>query len=381
MAVYDWPYGVKAFWPRAARWRTLINERATVSALSGYTQTGSTPGARWGVALDFAAQSYAERRTLKGWIDRLQGNKNRVGMFDPAQPVPAGTVTLSGVALSASAAQFATSLQLSGCLHIRNLLLGAGFELDSNADGTADGLTAYNAGTSSGLAYSRVGGNGSTYAQRVSASSLGSASGDQVGFRWTTAVAVTADVAYTMAADLYATSGTSVSIEVNYYNVSNVIVGAPQKGTWAGNSVSYDRRSLTSTAPAGAVTAVIYVYMHSNSAGAPDLRVDNAQFEASATATAFGGPATILAGDWLGASTGQLLSVVTDVTADDLGRATVEVVQPLRSALASASAITLDKPRTPMVLQLSNGATPEIPFDGNGLAPPFTLELVEGWTA
>lgn len=381
MAVYDWPYGGKAFWPRAARWRTLINERATVSALSGYTQTGSTPGARWGVALDIDRQSYAERLALKGFIDRLQGNKHRVGMFDPAHPVPAGTVALSGVALSASAAQFATSLQLSGCRHARNALLGGSFEIDSNADGLADGWSRLSAGSVSGLSHFLSGTYWlGSYSQRLSVTTLGSTTSDQQGI-WRSGVAVSwlAGAPATASCGVLGDSGTSVTLLVKWINASAAVIGSMQATVALTGAVQ--TVVATGTVPAAAVTAEVYVYQHSSSVSAPGFYVDCLQIEPGAAFTAHLAPATLLAGDWVGAASGQLLSVVTDVTADDLGRVTVEVVQPLRTALASASAITLDKPRTPMVLQLSNGATPEIPFDGNGLAPPFTLELVEGWTA
>lgn len=180
-----------------------------------------------------------------------------------------------------------SSASIDGVPAVNLLGVLGGFEADANSDGVSDGLTTYNAGTSAGRTYTRVGGNGSATAQRVSASSLGSGGGDQVGFRWTAALAVTAGLDYTVAADLYATTGTSVSIEVDYYDAGSVLVGTSQKGTWAGNSVSYSRRTLTSTAPAGAVTAVVYVYMHSNSAGSPEFRADNVQVQQAAAATTY----------------------------------------------------------------------------------------------
>lgn len=370
MSTYTWP---AAWVPRAFELYLQPNMRTFMSPYSTDVQALDLLGERWAGRIDLAPTNDAlDAGRREAFFDRLKAQANKFSIYNFRRAAPLGDAR-GTITLGASAAQLANTATLAGCVG-RNLLLYGGFELDGNADGTADGLSAYNAGTSSGRTYSRVGGNGSAYAQRVVASSLGSGSGDQVGFRWTAAVSVTAGVAYTMAVDLYATTGTSVSIEVDYYNVSSVQVGSPQKGTWSGNSVSYDRRTLTSTAPAGAVTAVIYVYMHSNSAGSPEFRADNAQFEAASAASAYSAGAWLYAGDMLGIG-GQLVRTMADVQADDSGAIALEFQPRLRAAMAGGTAVTYSAPTCNVMLKPGTTMVPvtHVP----GYAEALSFEFVE----
>lgn len=282
-----------------------VHVRTTPSQREYRSRDALLPRYQYGVPYEWlrTRASSPDLQTLVGFYLSVGGPFDSWLYLDPddntatAQPFGVGDGTTTQWQLVRSFGGFAEPISqvltpgavvsIDGVPAVNLLGTLGSFEADANADGLADGLTTYNAGTSSGRTWSRVGGNGSTYSQRVAASSLGSGGGDQVGFRWTTALAVTGGLDYTVAADLYATTGTSVSIEVDYYDAGNAIVGAPAKGTWAGNSVSYSRRTLTSTAPAGAVTAVVYLYMHSNSAGAPEFRADNVQMQQASAATTY----------------------------------------------------------------------------------------------
>lgn len=124
MTVYAWPT-TRAFVPATALLRQIDNlQRATESPLSGYTQTLAMPGARWGWSFDFAAHTLADRAALEAYLMRLSGRQHRVLLWDIKQPRPRGTCNLSGVTLSAGAAQFATSLELAGCGANKTLLAG-----------------------------------------------------------------------------------------------------------------------------------------------------------------------------------------------------------------------------------------------------------------
>lgn len=145
MATYTWPGAAdKAFMPRQARWRAVPNSRDSTSALSGYTQTATLPGARWGLSLDMPEQAWDERDRLAAFIWRLEGAKHRIALADPARPRPLGTATLGGVTLASNAAQFAETLQLAGlgagATLLRNdwIVLG-GQRLRVVADATANG--------------------------------------------------------------------------------------------------------------------------------------------------------------------------------------------------------------------------------------------------
>lgn len=124
MTVYAWP-SARGFVPRTMQWRVVDDlQRSNTSPLSGYTQTVSLPGARWGWDMDFPAQLTDEREALEAYLLRLSGREHRVQLWDLKRPRPRGTCNLAGVTMSASAAQFAVQLQLAGCGVGRTLLAG-----------------------------------------------------------------------------------------------------------------------------------------------------------------------------------------------------------------------------------------------------------------
>jgi hypothetical protein len=124
MTIYAWPT-TRAFLPATAQLRVIDNlQRSSESPLSGYTQTLSMPGARWGWDFDFGAHDLASRAQVEAYLMRLSGREHRVRLWDFKQPRPRGTINLSGVTLSAAAAQFATTLALAGCGAAKTLLAG-----------------------------------------------------------------------------------------------------------------------------------------------------------------------------------------------------------------------------------------------------------------
>lgn len=149
MTTYAWPSGT-AYIPQQMLWGQAHNQRASTSPLSGYTQTSAVPSPRWMVSLTWPAQPWAERRLLEAFLSQLSGMEHRVQLYDmgPAYAgTPGGTINTAGVTLSASAAQFATSLALQGCGASKTLLandkVGVGGQLLVNiADTTADGAGA-----------------------------------------------------------------------------------------------------------------------------------------------------------------------------------------------------------------------------------------------
>lgn len=112
MATYDWPSSDLC--PGSASLRTIPNTLAFTSPLSGYTQTGSLPGSRWGWSYQWAGMDRPRRARLEGFLIRLDGRTHRVRLFDWNRQVPIGTINQTGVTANA-AAQFAESLTLNGC--------------------------------------------------------------------------------------------------------------------------------------------------------------------------------------------------------------------------------------------------------------------------
>ena len=108
------------------------------------------------------------------------------------------------------------------------------------------------------------------------------------------------------------------------------------------------------------------------------LSASASQFAETLTLTGCGAGKTLLADDWLVVA-GQRLAVVDDAVADGSGLMTVVTRHQLRAAATAGTAVGLDAPTTTMALHYQGDDPPEVPFDGRGLAPAFTIELVEVW--
>lgn len=145
MSVYTWPTTRGAI-PRTAQWHVIDPlQRSNTSPLSGYTQTVSMPGAKWGWTLDYGDQTHDVRQEVEAFLLRLSGKEHRVYLWDLKRHRPRGTCNLAGVTLAATAAQFATTLQLAGCGAGHTLLggdwigLASGQVVRAVASATADG--------------------------------------------------------------------------------------------------------------------------------------------------------------------------------------------------------------------------------------------------
>jgi hypothetical protein len=122
MAVYTWPTA-RAF--VAARQELVMqaNNLAATSPLSGYVQTSSLPGARWGWIVTLPLALASERPAVEAFIARMSGQEHRTRLWDFKRPAPRGSINRTGVTASA-AAQFAETLTLNGCGANTTLLAG-----------------------------------------------------------------------------------------------------------------------------------------------------------------------------------------------------------------------------------------------------------------
>lgn len=368
MTTYAWP-ATRGFTPQRHELRVIDNSQRTAeSSLSGYVQTTSMPGARWGWGMDFGAQSIAERAELEAYLMRLNGREHRVQLWDLLQPRPRGNIATSGVTVQASAAQFATQLVLAGCRPPNNLLLGSGFEIDTNADGIADGWLLYTSGTTGTIASALA--NGPIWTgtagkfQLLSASTLNGVLGVRRN------LPVVAGQSYALSAVLDATSGTSSGWIINWLNSSGVFIS--QSALYESSAPA--RRSVVDVAPFGAVTAEIYLVVAGTAGAAVVLYVDEAQFEQASASTTYQPAAALEAGDWLGLATGQLVRVTERAVANDAGSMTVSFSPMLRAALPSATAVVLDKPTALFV----RAEVPiAFPREAGGVRPAISMEWVE----
>ena len=106
------------------------------------------------------------------------------------------------------------------------------------------------------------------------------------------------------------------------------------------------------------------------------MYLDAACLGVGAAAPSYPAAATLLAGDWLGLAGGQLVRVVSDAQADDLGRMTVEVRHMLRQAATSGSAVTLDRP-TALYMRAESGLI--MPRQPGNAEPGLAVDFVEAF--
>lgn len=141
MTTYTWP---SAYVPQTAALRVIVNARHNMSSENGVSQTVTRLGSRWGWSLTMPPMSRNERDDFEGWLVGLSGMEHRVSIFDWQRPAPRGTCTTTGVTMNATAAQWATSLQLAGCGVGGTLLRGDWLSVGGQlcrvvADATANG--------------------------------------------------------------------------------------------------------------------------------------------------------------------------------------------------------------------------------------------------
>jgi len=367
MTVYAWP---STWVPSAFELRILPNTRTFVGAYTPVVQVIDLLGERWQGRIDLPpTNSLDEAGAREAWFDRLKGQANQFSLWNFRRPVPRGTAR-GTLTLAASALQGTNSISVAGCRPANNLLLGGGFEVDSNTDGLADGWALYTSGTtgttSKALAAGPLmaGAVGALY-QVVQSAALNGA----VGITSGASIAVTAGLPYALSADLSGTPGTTVSLSINWLNSSSAYIS----DATATASPTLGRRSVVGTAPVGATYALIYCFIQSSAGTGALINIDNLQFEQAAAASPNAGPATLNAGDMIGVN-GQLVRVMVDATASDMGVAALEIQPRLRAAQSSGAAVTWNQPTCNVMLKTADGVpTTYRP----GFVEGLSLEFVE----
>lgn len=143
MTTYAWPTDPRHV-PQTAALRVIVNARHNMSSENGVSQTVTRPGSRWGWSLTMPPMRTSVRDDFEGWLVGLSGMEHRVSTWDWKRPTPRGTCNLTGVTLNATAAQWVTSVQLTGCGAGATLLRGDWLAIGSQlcrvvADAAANG--------------------------------------------------------------------------------------------------------------------------------------------------------------------------------------------------------------------------------------------------
>jgi len=362
MSTTDWPASIV---PAAVQWQLQKAGTQFTSPFNGTTQAVDYVAERWQVSLSLPAVRSAG--AVAALLNNMAGGVNRVNLWHHGSGgQPAGTLR-GAPTLGAGAARGDATLTLAGCTNA-NLLVYAGFELDSNSDGLADGWVLQTGGSTGTVTYSRGAGYGSPAMQQLAASAL--AVGAVIGARTTTfAVGAYAGKQVSYSFDVYGFNATTVLLEVLWYDAGGAFISLDQ--TSAALPGSWARRSATFTAPAYAAKAKVGLYINGGSGAAAYGNFDNVQLEIGAP-TAYAQPATLLAGDMIGCS-GHLLQVASDCVANDAGAITVPLVNRVRGAIAGGTAVTWYRPTAQFIMPAMVGGTMQVPGFTQGAA----LDLVE----
>lgn len=347
MAVLDWPTD-RAFAP-VQPGGYLLGLRSPKSGFAGFytgaLQTQGHASDRLLATLTLPACDPAAAARREAYLCGLVSTGDWVRLGHLLRPVPGGSIAGSP-AVAATAASGARSVQVSGALAGANLLANGGFEIDSNADGIADGWGAYSAGTFTGAAFGAPPGNGSATAQRIFAASLGSGLDDAVGVYRPALQPVTAGLQYSLGADWTASASTfRVELYVDWVNAGGGAITATRQ-SWVA-PIGWTRLAMNGiVAPAGAVNARIYAWIHQASSGTNlQAYLDNVQWERAALATPYAGLPTLLGGDVLGVNGDLLLTASQGVTLNDAGAGTVPLALPLKRVATAGSALSWSAPK------------------------------------
>ena len=131
MTYFTWPTAPE-LWPQSMEVRMMPNTRASTSAFDGTLRTSGVPTSKWGISITFKDnQTYAERAKVEGFLAGFEGRANRVYLYDFANPVPKGTINLTGCTVSTAAAIFAKQLVIAGAGAGKTLLMGDWFQVTS----------------------------------------------------------------------------------------------------------------------------------------------------------------------------------------------------------------------------------------------------------
>lgn len=372
MATLDWP---EALIPQQAQFLLRKASAQFESPFNGTAQVVDFIAERWVLSASLAQLAARNPRGVQSFLNQLSGGVNRVRVwnFGHNRGVPLGTLR-GAPTLSSGAARGDTSLVITGATAGLNLLRYGGLDLDAGG-GVPAGIASHTSGSVSGFSLARGGGiGGPGVAAIVNATSLGTTSADQAGFKWSD-VAVTAGHPYTYAADIKGDTNASLRLYADWYSASNVLLG----GALSVSAVipgGFQRFSVSGEAPATAAWARLYVWMHTRTGGttAAQMYVDNVQFEPGAVATSFAGRPTLKADDMLGCG-GQLFQVAADTQLDDAGAGTVPLVNRVRGTISSSTAVAWNRPTCEMAVLSQQAGVLVRP----GAIDPAAIDAVEVW--
>lgn len=351
---------------------------------NGHTATRLGAPPRWRISLrSVPALVAADAARWKALQLSLRGRIDHLALHDITQPIPRGTLR-GAVTLGASVSAGAAAVALAGGRG-QNAIIGGSFEIDSNADGLADGWSRYSNG-STGVLSAALAGSGVTvdgsWSQQCTASALGVSDVDRNGIiRGGVQVGHLAGGTVTLKASVAGTAGTTLRLYAAWQNSGGTAAGGDIFGDVVASG-GVQSITVTGLCPAAAVTAEIYAYQLYGTGGACVFLIDGLRLVAGSTSDSYPAPATLLIGDWLQIGTGvgsHLCMVTSDAMANDVGSMNVNIEPPLRQAVSSGTVVTWDKPKGHYKQVGDFASWDAVP--GSSDVGGFALDLIEDWRA
>lgn len=325
------------------------------------------------VTLQLPPCTAAEAAAREAWINYLVAESPWVRLRHFARPYPRGNAR-GTLTVGANAAAGVRSVTLSGARASPNLLASAAFEIDSDADGVADGWSTYISNfLSTGRAWSLPAGSllagDGAKTQAVQCSALGTDTLGIVRIDQT----VQAGAAYTFSIYASADRAATATLYIGWYQSDNTTF-ISQSATSAAMNTTAQRYTLTATAPAGAGRAWLYAWFSGATGANPIAYFDAAQFELGSVASPWSGFARLLPGDTLSVGGNLLLVGYAGAVANDAGSMTVPLQLPLRTAVTAGAAVTWAQPTGTFQLETDAVSLEYLP--GN-LQSGFELSFLE----
>lgn len=356
---------------------TLVPELRTFAGpFGGPTEVQDMLGDRWRMRLQLPDGDFRWGGRTAGLLNALRGGAQWLRVHHLGVPVPRGTAR-GAITLSSTMAQGAATMVLANVCGL-NALIGGSFEVDSNADGMADGWARYSAGSTGALTQALFSTTTEHGAKRqlVTAAALAGTSADRNGLQQVDRnVSHLAGLQVTFGASVAANASTRVVLSLQWKDVGGSVISTATSSDFTPTGGS-DQLALTATVPANAETVTAFIWQHSGTGGSHSMHVDIARLVAGASAGTYPSPGQLLAGDMLGHNSEQLFQVYDDATASDAGALTVTTVNRARKAIASGQAIVWNKPAVPFQLITTDGV-PTAYLRGRTRGQ--SIELVEAW--
>lgn len=337
--IIDWP-ATASFVPRDVRFGAATPKSAFAGFYTGQVQSVGHLADRLRCTLTLPPCGPVEGQQREAFFLGLASTGDWLRLGHQHRIEPAGNAR-GALVTSAAAVAGARTLNLAGATAGANLLRYSGFELDTNGDGLADGLTLDTGGVTGTITCSRGTGLASTYMQQIAASAL--AAGAVAGARFAaTGPAPFAGQQVAVSIDVNGWGATSIIFQFNWYTAADVYISS-------GTAVlampsSWSRLSSAFTAPAGAAKMQFIFYVYNGSGGLGYANFDNAQLEFGAVPTLYAGLPTLQGGDMLSVGNQLLMVAYPGATFNDAGVGVVPLVLPLAQPVASGASVSWQAP-------------------------------------